>query len=671
MSYERTQTVPNVYRGSYTFGKKELTQRFNDCYNNNLSPWQQYYFQASIDRKVYAGDQHYMNRYASTNYETLKFVLNKTQKLWNAVGGHQRKHRKASRIVPIHNSSNRTASQKTKIIQGAFDLDDTYNKISDCFDEAGITGLSLMHLWMDYRKDPICGDLRSEMITSDMLMMDAFWKEKDLSDCQFIATRKYLKMGNVISLLPDMKDEILSLNTTNFNDTKFTFMPQQYNVRRKGVMAYDEFWYQDERMATFIVDPETYESYQYEGPDEKLEELRYQFPDTIVTKQSIPTVKLGIMVNGVCLYDGPNPLSIDIYPYVPLVAYHDTAINNYSYRYQGLIRTARDYQYLYNYRKQLETDLLAASFSGVDVEVDALVENRDAFKVGPGKVRFFKKGRLNAIRDVPGANMNPVNMQFSEQIGQEMEASSGVTPELLGASDETDVGITTMLKMSASLTTLQKLSDNLDVFQRNVTRLADQITERNYTYGKIQRMIGEEPTAEFRDRVFNKYDCAVENAPLTHTSRQMAFLQYYQLWKDGFPVPMDVLIDLLQVQDKDKWLESLEKQNQQQQQMQQQMAQAQLENQQIVNNSLMAKSKSDEAVAMEKISKIQLDKASSVEKITQAQHNLDKATLENLRAAKELKGLDIDHAYKLVEMVMMMTEEKKEDVQKEAQTSGV
>ena len=668
---ERTQTVPNIYKGSYTFGKKELTQRFDDLYNNNLSPWQQYYFQASIDRKVYAGDQHYMNRYASTNYEILKFVLNKTQKLWNAVGGHQRKHRKASKVVPVHNSSNVTASQKTKIIQGAYDLDDTYNKISDCFDEAGITGLALMHLWMDYRNDPICGDLRSELVTSDMMMMDAFWKEKDLSDCQFIATRKYLKRDMVIELLPDMKEEIMSLASGTFNDTKFTFMPQQYNVRRKGVLAYDEFWYQDSRTATFIVDPNTYESYQYEGPDEKLEELRYRFPDTIVTKQSIPTVKLGIMVNGVCLYDGPNPLSIDIYPYVPLVAYHDTAINNYAYRYQGLIRTGRDYQYLYNYRKQLETDLLAASFSGVDVEVDALVENRDAFKVGPGKVRFFKKGRLNAIRDVPGANMNPVNMQFSEQIGNEMEASTGITPELLGASDETDVGITTILKMSASLTVLQKLFDNLDVFQRNVTRLADQIIEKNYTYGKIKRMIGEDPSPEFRDRVFNKYDCAVENAPLTHTSKQMAFLQYYQLWKDGFPVPMEILIDLLQVQDKDKWMQSLQQQQQQQNQMQQQMAQAQLENQQIVNNSLMAKAKSDEAMAMERISKIQVDKAASYEKITQAQANLDKATLDNLKAAKELKSMDIDDAYKLVEMVMMITEDKNEDVEKKSQSASV
>ncbi len=586
MSFERVQTVPSVYKGSYVYGKKELTQRFEDYYNNNLSPWQQYYFQSNIDRKVYAGDQHYMNRYASNNYEILKFVLNKTQKLWNSVGGHQRKNRKGSKIVSLYNSSDLTASQKTKVISSAYDLDDTYNKISDAFDEAGITGLCLMHLWMDYRQDPICGDFRSEVCTSDMLMMDAFWKEKDLSDCQFIATRKYLKREMIADMIPDMREEIMNINSQSYTDTKFTFMPQQYNVRRKGVMAYDEFWYMDNREATFIVDPETYESFQYEGPPEKLEEIRYQYPQTIVTKQSIPTVKLGIMVNGVCFYDGPNPLGIDKYPYVPLVAYHDTAINNYAYRYQGLIRTARDYQYLYNYRKQLETDLLAASFSGVDVEVDALVENRDAFKVGPGKVRFFKKGKLNALRDVPGANMNPVNMQFSMEIGQEMESSTGITPELLGQTDNSDVGITTMLRMSASLTVLQKLFDNLDIFQRNVTRLADEIIEKNYTYGKIKRMLGgEEPSPEFKDRVFNKYDCAVENAPLTHTSKQLAFIQYYQLWKDGFPVPMEILIDMLQVQDKDKWMEALQKQNEQQQQMQTQQAQLQLQNQQVRKSS--------------------------------------------------------------------------------------
>ena len=109
------------------------------------------------------------------------------------VCGRQRQHRKATQMVSVHGSSDRTASQATKALQSAYTNDDTYNTISNCFKEAaGITGLSLMHSWIDYRRDPICGDLKTECFSADMVMMDAFWREMDLSDCQFIRTRKYL-----------------------------------------------------------------------------------------------------------------------------------------------------------------------------------------------------------------------------------------------------------------------------------------------------------------------------------------------------------------------------------------------------------------------------------------------------------------------------------------------
>ena len=146
--------------------------------------------------------------------------------------------------------------------------------------------------------------------------------------------------------------------------------------------------------------------------------LKQQFPNVVIVKEKVPTVHLAIIVNNVCMYNGPNPLSIDMYPFTPFVGYHDLANNNYSFRYQGIIRNIRDQQYLYNYRKQLEMDLLAAQFSGVDVEEDSLIDDQDAFKVGPGKVRFFKKGRLQAINDIPGANINPANFDVTKTQGR-------------------------------------------------------------------------------------------------------------------------------------------------------------------------------------------------------------------------------------------------------------
>lgn len=649
---ERTQTVPNVYQAFYQEGRPDIVAEADERYQMNLSAWQLFFWEQLIDRKVYLGDQRYLNLYSGLNYEHQKYIFNVSMPVVNMVCGRQRQHRKATQILSVHGSSDQTASQATKALQLAYTNDDTYNTISNCFKEgAGITGLSLMHSWIDYRSDPICGNLRTEMLSADMLMMDAFWRDMSLSDCQFIRTRKYLHKEQVKQMLPGRAHDIDMLNDQAYFDTKFTFMPQQYNIRRKGFLAYDEYWYLCERMATFIVDPETYESTEVEFDKEDLDNLKAQFPHIVVVKEKVPTVHLAIIVNNVCFYDGPNPLGIDMYPFTPFVGYHDLANNNYSFRYQGIIRNIRDPQYLYSYRKQLELDLLAAQFSGVDVEEDALVDDQDAFKVGPGKVRFFKKGRLAALVDKPGANINPANYQATQFLKEDVQGNAGVTPELLGQAEDSDVGITEQLRQGAALTTLQELFDNLDLSQRNAGRLHWAIIQKNYTLGKIKRMIGEDPTNEFRDKSFQKYDAVVTNAPLTATTKQLAYLQKYSLWKDGLPIPPDQLLSDLTIQDKDKLIESIQKQQQQEKQQQQQMAQLQMENQKIVNESLQSKAMSDRALGEERVRKGELEQYQIMTAHNKSEHEKAAAQLDEVKAIAEVKAMGVDSFVKIFDLI--------------------
>ena len=649
---ERSQVVPNVYQGFYKDGDRDIVNEADQRYQQNLSAWQLFFYEQLIDRKVYLGDQRYLNLYNGLSYDHQKWIFNVAMPVVNMVCGRQRQHRKATQILPVHGSSNQTASQATKIIQSAYYFDDTYNTISNCFKEAaGLTGLSLMHSWIDYRRDPICGDLRTECLSADMIMMDAFWREMDLSDCQSIRTRKYLHKDQVKQLIPERANDIDLLNDQAYFDTKFTFMPQQYNIRRKGFLAYDEYWYQTERMGTFIVDPETYESLEVDFNNEEMKFMKSQFPDVVIVKEKVPTVHLAIIINNVCFYNGPNPLGIDCYPYTPFVGYHDLANNNYAFRYQGIIRNIRDPQYLYNYRKQLELDLLAAQFSGVDVEEDALVDDGDVYKVGPGKARFFKKGRLGAVRDIPGANIDPANYQATQFLKEDIQSNAGVTPELLGQAEDSDVGITEQLRQGAALTTLQELFDNLDLSQRNAGRLHWALIQKNYTLGKVRKMIEEEPTNEFRDKSFQKYDAIVTNAPLTATTKQLSFLQKYTLWKDGLPIAADQLLEDLVIQDKDKLIESVKKSQEQQQQNEQKMAELQMQNQQIINESLQSKAMSDRALAEERIQKGHLEQFQIMTAHNKAEHEKASATLDTVKAAKELETVDVDNFEKIVRLI--------------------
>ena len=659
---ERSQVVPNIYERGYQDGKTNIVAQADSRYQQNLSAWQLFFYEQVIDRKVYLGDQRYLNLYSGLSYDHQKWIFNVSMPVVNMVCGRQRQHRKATQMVPTHGSSSHTSSQATKAIQGAYYLDDTYNTVSQCFKEAaGITGLSLMHSWIDYRKDPICGDLRTECFSADMIMMDPFWREMDLSDCLDIRTRKYLNKETVKQMLPGREKDIDMLNEQAYFDTKFTFMPQQYNIRRKGFLAYDEYWYQTDRMATFLVDPETYESTEVEFDKEDMDNLKARFPQLVIVKERVPTVHLAIIVNNVCFYDGPNPLGIDMYPFTPFVGYHDLANNNYAFRYQGIIRNIRDPQYLYNYRKQLEMDLLAAQFSGVDVEEDSLIDDQDAFKVGPGKVRFFKKNRMQqGIRDVPGANINPANFDVTERLKQDIQGNAGVTPELLGQAEDSDVGITEQLRQGAALTTLQELFDNLDLSQRNAGRLHWAIIQKNYTLGKIRRLIEEEPTNEFRDKSFQKYDAVVTNAPLTSTTKQLAYLQKYHLWKDGLPIPVEMLLSDLEIQDKDKMIEAIQQQQQKQEQMQQQQAELMMQNQQVVNNSLESKAQSDKALAQERLQKGKLEQFQILTALNKSEHEKTSAVLNTVKAAAEVQSMGIEDFVKVFTLIDNMKKSQNE-----------
>ena len=161
-------------------------------------------------------------------------------------------------------------------------------------------------------------------------------------------------------------------------------------------------------------------------------------------------------------------------------------------------------------------------------------------------------------------------------------------------------------------------------------------------------MIEEEPSNEFRDKSFQKYDAVVTNAPLTATTKQLAYLQKYSLWKDGLPIPVSLLLSDLEIQDKDKMIEAIEQEQKQQSEMQQQQFQLQMQNQQVVNNSLEKKAFADQSLGAERLAKIQLDKALNVERIARAQEEKDTGTLAKIKAVKELESMRVDDIVKLL-----------------------
>ena len=99
-------------------------------------------------------------------------------------------------------------------------------------------------------------------------------------------------------------------------------MPESYNYGMKNLLTYDEFYYRDYRPQKMLVDAQTGETMEWRANNEDgLRMFLQTYPSVTVIEQDIPTVNLAIVVQGKVLYDGPNPLGVDKYPFVPVFAY--------------------------------------------------------------------------------------------------------------------------------------------------------------------------------------------------------------------------------------------------------------------------------------------------------------------------------------------------------------
>ena len=592
------------------------------------------------------------------------------------VSGHQRRNRKSTVVTPIENGDSETADQFTKIMMWINGQENVLETISESFQGALVTGMNFLHVWMDYRSDPVNGNIKVDNCSYNSFLVDPYFRKADLSDCNNIWKRSFLTKRECISLLPDKSEEILALmgnDSGTGKDGKFQFMPESYNYGYKNLLTYDEFYYRDYRTQKMLVDTETGETQEWSIDDtEKLAIFLKTYPTIEVIEQEIPTVKLAIVIQGKVMYDGPG-YSGDRYPFIPVLGYFNPQMPYFPYRIQGMVRGLRDAQYLFNRRKIIELDILESQTnSGWIYKEDALVNPKDVFLAGQGRGLALKDtAQMTDVQQIVAPQIPPSMIQLSELLGKEIMEISGVNEELLGlnASDSRS-GYDTQLKQSASITTLQVLFDQLDRSQKHLGKIILDIIQENFTPGKVKRIIEEEPTDQFYNKSFGRYDAAVEEGLNTSTQRQMQFAQLLQLREAGVPISTADLLDASTMQGKKKIIENAEKQEQMQQQMEQMKAQFEMQQAQAQTELLQARAKADTGLGLERISRIQENQALATERESAAHRDEEAALLNLVRALKEMEGLDLMHLEKLITLSQMVkdssAQQKGEDTMQQA-----
>lgn len=626
---------------------QDIIQDFGESYERAYQLWNTYYAEAYKDLSFYLGNQWSLEELAYLNNQRRSsFTYNKIRRLINLVQGYQRKNRLSTIVSPIEDASNNTAEIFTDVMQYIMQTSDGYNIISDAFKGALTTGLAFVSPWVDYRNDPISGDIKFHLDEWNSIILDPFFTKKDLSDCSFVARRKFLSRTEVISLLPDKQDVIEQLPWGS-RDDKFTYMPYARQWGMQKLLNYTEYWRTRWETKDVLVDMETGETKEWNGNKERLRMFRQIFPQIEIVRKPVRSVELGIIVEGQLLYYGKDPYGLNDYPFVPFLSIFEPSYDLYTWKIQSLVRIVRDPQSELNKRRSKMVDIIDAQLnSGWIAKTGAVTNNASLFKTGNGQVIFLKpEAQMSDIQRIESPNIPPSMFQLEAEFEKDIMEIAGVNSELFGMAENDKIetaGVLAKMRQSAGLVNLQDIFDNLRDSQKLLGRKVLKLMQLNYTPEKIQLITKKKPTPEFYSKTFARYDVTIEEGVLTDTQRQSQFVQLMALKSMGVAVPDSLIIKNSNLHGKDELEKILSDQADQQAKVAQIQMQQQMQQQEVVTNSLNAKAQSDKALATERLNKVQLDAALSAERISRAEEDRTAGVLNLIKAVKELDGIDLE-----------------------------
>lgn len=641
-----------------------IKRKIDADYNANQSIWQIFWTEATLDTRLEAGDTSLQGELNSTlpNNNRGSYYFNHVRPLLSTVSGCQRRNRKSSVVVPLENGDQHTADQWTKILLHLFKKESIYESISEAFHQgACITGMNLLHIYIDWQNDPISGDLKVDNLAYNQFFIDPYFRKLDLSDCSFVWRRSYLTHTAAAALMPEHYDAIMALPgnpTGTGRDGRFQYMPESYGQTQQNRLSYDEYYYRDYRTQKLLVDKETGETMEVRGSEDvDLDVFLLENPKVRLQEQLVPTIRLAIMIQDKVFYDGPNPLGIDEYPFIPVVGYYNAMMPYFYSRIQGIARSLRDPQMLFNRRVILSADLLESQVnSGWIFKENAPVDVKHLFQTGQGRIIPIKEEyAMTDIMQIQSPRIDASIFQLQETFKTEMHFVSGVNEELQGSAIDDKAGVLAALRQGAGLTTLQPLFDRLDASQILLSEKMMKIIRANYTSGKVKAMLeGEDPAPLFYNKAFGKYHCMVELGFNTESQKQMEFAQKLQLRELGIPIPDEDMIEAATMQNKNKLIENMQRKQQQIQQVQQMQMQAQMQDLQARTELSQARAVADRGLGVERMSRVAENQALAQERKAEAVKDDNQALLNYVKAMKEIESIDLDQLQKIVALQQLL-----------------
>lgn len=634
--------------------KKDFDCDYDDFYHS-VSP---YLTEAMTDFDFYLGRQ-----WSDEEIRVLKsqgrlpFVYNYLYRNISMMSGYERKNRLGFGVDPVDNKTDpELASMLDAGMIWQAQNSNFYNVKSDAFEDALITGISWLNFWLDDSKDPVNSDIRTGYETFSSMAFDPMFRQLDLSDCRFLSRRKFMTNADAAALIPSERKAIMNMKG-GYWDNKFW---QMVHPRREqeDFVAYDEYWKRTRKKMIVTVDDFTGEVAKWPGlSEENVRQLTREVPWIQVREIYQPSVEYHVFVNGNLVHSGDELTGIDDYPFTPIVAVYKPTHPFWEWKLQGVIRDGRDAQMEYNRKRSKMSAIIdTTAYSGWMAEEGAVKNEDDLYDPSP-KVFMMNKGRMGGLQKIPSNEIPQSIIQLAEMLKEDMLQIPGLNESALGVDEggNTEVsGALAKMRANNSVTVLKKIYDNAELSQKLFGSKMLKAMVRNYTPQKWARITGKPMSDLILQQDWDKYDVVVKETLLTDTQRTLNYYQALEAKKAGINVPQKFVLENMPIANHAELMESFAEE-----------AKMAAEQQAKINEQEIMRLKLANAEVVHKLSLGEMQRETAVQKqalaaqeLANAEASRAKSNLDNIKAVKEIEGMDTQNLIKSLSFLLSLEQSK-------------
>ena len=562
---------------------------------------------ADESEDFYKGTQWKASDKAALNSEQrAALTINEIAPKIDILSGYQRQNRSDIHYLPVEEGSAAVADILNALVKNICEQNSFEYSETEVFEDMMKAGRGHYNVYIDREDDPQ-GDIVIERFPRSEVWFGPHEK-KDASDAEYVIKSKWVSIGWIKAQWPDKLKDIFPDDTLvddknaphirvpglqyevsqNSIDTAFGADVDFVDVKRKEYRLIE--CQRKEYRRVPVAANATDGFYQnIEGASsEQLAKLK-TIPGVVIIRQRKGRVRVTTIIANALLRDEypedlPNNFSV-----IPAYAY------KHGNHWWGKIEGAKDPQRELNKRHSQLIDILnKVSAYGWFIDDSTFATPHEAEKF---RRQSAKAGFVQDVRDTNKIPRQAEGVRFPTEMANLVEISKtniqqilNVNPELLGLNSRAESGVAIVEKKRQGLLGNEFLFDNLNLSKKILGRVLVALIRRCYNTDRIMRVLaninertpveiagqalGQWNSEDIRrileDADLTKYDVVVAESQFSPTNRIANFIAWSSLASQGLPVPPEMLIELSDLPDKQKYLDRIQQQMQAQQQAEQQ-----------------------------------------------------------------------------------------------------